>query len=405
MGSLVFVHGIGVRAPEDGGDHPLDATCRAIERELFLRKIDWRIVKCSWGDKLGARLLLDGKSFPPQRGRLGVPLRPDDPAGVWEILFEDPTFELRALAEMPVPAAGAPLAGPPGTRPPWIDLSDRLESGLAPRDEGERQLKKALDDRLERFQLKTTFAQAIAQGKADPAIRAAIERPEAVRAIARAIAARTVRNALKAGIPAPGLADLEAIVSDVQQLLRKGRLAGLKDWSKTVLLGWGTSLGERRRATLAKAATPLAGDVILYQAHGELIRNEIRNVVANAPEPIAILAHSLGGVATTEALCEDAAMRKRVKKLVTAGSQTSFFYEINSLRTLPFGNSLPDDFPDWLNFWDGRDFLSFVVKDVFTGGRSRFDFEVESGLPFPTSHSGYWRQSSTWERLETFLVG
>src|SRR3954468_23473844 len=100
MGSLVFVHGIGVRAPTDGGEHPLDATCRAIGWELLLRKIEWKIVKCNWGDKLGACLLSGGKSLPKSPGRLGVPVRPEDPAGLWSILIHDPTFELRALATM-----------------------------------------------------------------------------------------------------------------------------------------------------------------------------------------------------------------------------------------------------------------------------------------------------------------
>jgi hypothetical protein len=402
MGSLVFVHGIGVRALADGGEHPLDATSRAIGWELFFRTVDWKIVKCNWGDRFGARLLADGRSFPPLRGKLGVPIRPDDPADLWEILFRDPTSELRIVVEMTTTASSA-SRGPPGTRPPWLDLGDRLTAGLAPRDAGEDRLRRALDERLETFQLTAFFAQALTQIKADPATQAAIKHPEASQAIARAIVARSVRTALEAGVPPPGLTELEFIASQVQQLLFVGHLGGSKNWARSVLLGWGTSLAERRRMALLEAATPLAGDVILYQAHGEVIRDEIHKVISNEADTVAILAHSLGGVAAMEALCENGATRNRVKKLITVGSQAGFFYEINGLRTLPFGQPLPEGFPDWLNFWDSRDFLSFAVNNVFSGGRSRRDVEIESGLPFPASHSGYWRQSLTWEEITTFL--
>jgi hypothetical protein len=414
MSSLVFVHGIGVRAPTDGKEHPLNATCRAIGWELFSKKIDWKVVKCNWGDAFGAHLQADGKSLPRPHERLGVTVLPDDPAGLWETLLDDPTFELRALAAMQAAApgiapGGQPLGrpggppgggpgGPPGSgRPAWVDLRQRLAAGIAPMG--------ALEERLKRFDLQACFARALSQVQADPSVNdALLHHPRASTAIARAIVARTVRIALEEGLPPPGLAETEAITSDTDQLLRQAQLGGLFDWGKSVLLGWGTSWGERRRATVAAQATPLAGDIIIYQAHGEQIRGRIREVVAGAPEPVAVLAHSLGGVATTEALCEFPEMRQRVKRFITAGSQPGYFYEINGLRRLPFGQPLPEDFPDWLNFWDPRDFLSFLIAPVFNGGRERTDVEVDSGLPFPASHSGYWRQPVTWEKIKTFLA-
>ena len=397
MGSLVFVHGIGVRAPTDGGKHPLDATCQAIEWELYLKKIEWKLIKCVWGDDLGARLPANAKSIPKPRGRLGVAALPDDPAGLWEILLNDPTFELRALAAMPAGGIGVAPLGPPGVRPAWVDLQQRLAAGIQPTE--------ALEKQLKRFAVQDCYRRAVAEVQADPAVAAAIMSPEAPRAIARAIVARTLRIALQEGIPVPGLDDVEAIVSDTEQLLRPAQLGGIGDWAGSVLLGWGTSWGARRRDTLSTQATPIAGDVIYYQAHGDRIRERIRTVIAEAPEPVAVLAHSLGGVATAEVLCETPALRQRVKKFITAGSQPSYFYEIDSLRTLPFGQPLPADFPDWLNFWDPRDFLSFLVAPVFAGGGARTDVEIKSGLPFPASHSGYWRQLTTWNEVKDFLAG
>ena len=54
MSSLVFVHGIGVRAPAGGGEHPYAATCHTIRFELALKAIGRTLVECSWGDDLGA---------------------------------------------------------------------------------------------------------------------------------------------------------------------------------------------------------------------------------------------------------------------------------------------------------------------------------------------------------------
>jgi hypothetical protein len=403
MGSLVFVHGIGSRAATDGGEHPYDATCRAIGWELFFKKIEWKLVKCQWGDELGARLRADGKSFPPYEGKLAVAGEPDDAAGVWRILLDDPSFELRALATMLKSGAAAqgvaPVPpGPPGaTIPPSVALQARLAAGITPAG--------PLLEQLKRFELEGCFGRAVDAVKADPETQGAVPHPQAFRAIARAIVARTVRCGVDLGIPPPGGADLELMVQNLEPLLREGQLFGIPDWAKKALAGWLTSKGERQRAVLLSAASPLAGDVIVYGVHGNRIRDRIREVVAHAPEPVAILAHSLGGIAAAETLAEDPATRERVKRFITVGSQSGFFYEIDALCTLPFGTRLPSDFPDWLNFWDPRDFLSFVVDGVFTGGGTRTDVRADSGLPFPASHSGYWRQSIVWERVKDFLKG
>jgi hypothetical protein len=391
VGSLVFVHGIGVRAREDGGQHPFDATCKAIRYELTLNQIERTLIPCNWGDDLGAKLLADGSSIPGLVGKLAVAALPDDPAGLWAALLDDPTFELRALAAM----GATPAAAPPGHRPPWLEINAHLAglkaSGL-------------LEQRLERLDLHPAFERAVHEVRADPATAIALQHPQAARAIGRAVVARMMRIALEEGIPLPPMIELEKIATGTEQLLREGQLAGIGDWAKEVIMAWATSWGDRRRATLTSAATPTAGDVLLYQAHGEVIRTRIREIAAEAPQPVAVLAHSLGGIAAVETLCEDAALRTRVTKLVTAGSQSGLFYELDVLRKLPFGTPLAPDFPEWLNFWDPRDFLSFLVEPVFNGGRARRDVEVNSGLPFPASHSGYWRQSTTWDEIKSFLA-
>ena len=393
MGSLIFVHGTAVRRSHDGSEHPYDATCRAITRELSLQEINWALVKCQWGDDLGARLLGRGVSFPSERGRIGISPQPDDPADFWAMLLDDPTLELRVLAAL---TNQGTQSTPVSSHPNWLDLQNRLKTGIDPTEK--------LEVILTRFELEKLFPAAVKQVQSHAATTSALKHSQAPRAIARAIVARTIRRALRHGVPAPSLSDIEVLSAETQRSLHCPELMEAGDWTKHTLLGLGAPLEERRRAALSQTASPIAGDIILYQVHGDLIRQRVADVVANAPEPIAILGHSLGGVAAAETLCEDPATRRRVRKFVTAGSQPGFFYEINALRTLPFGTSLPEDFPDWINFWDSRDLLSFVVEPVFIGGRQRTDVQVESGLPFPASHSGYWRLPRTWETLKAFLA-
>jgi hypothetical protein len=318
---------------------------------------------------------------------------------LWELLLEDPSFELRALAamlkELPAQAGAAP-----GQAPAWVGLKANLD-GLVPTP--------ALDDKLKVLELEAAFARAVKSIQAARETADAIRHPQAARAIARAIVATTLQIALEQGIPPPSLVQFEDLAADTEQILRQAQLGAARDYAKAAFVGVGSRVatwwGVGQREALPQGATPIAGDVVYYQAHGDRIRALIHETISKAPEPVALLAHSLGGIASVEAMCENPDTRKRVKKFITAGSQAGFFYEIDALRTLPFGQSLPDDFPKWLNFWDSRDFLSFVTKDVFSGGGSRIDVEVRSGLPFPASHSGYWRQPLTWEEVKTFLSG
>jgi len=77
-----------------------------------------------------------------------------------------------------------------------------------------------------------------------------------------------------------------------------------------------------------------------------------------------------------------------VKRLVTAGSQAGFFYELDALVSLEFGEELPRHFPLWENYYDPADFLSYRAEPAFAG-RVR-DVAVDNGQPFPQAHSAYW---------------
>jgi len=148
-------------------------------------------------------------------------------------------------------------------------------------------------------------------------------------------------------------------------------------------------------------ASPIAGDILLYQARGDKIRGLIRDYVLGLKEPVVLLGHSLGGVACVDLLIDpkETEVHERVKMLATVGSQAPYFYEINALWSLEFGKNttLPKHFPKWVNVYDREDFLSYVGKAVFP--KRIEDHEVRTGQPFPQSHSAYWSRKETYKYL------
>jgi len=179
-----------------------------------------------------------------------------------------------------------------------------------------------------------------------------------------------------------------------------GRELGVKDWITSRLVGfglrWATAKARREREALFSAAYPAAGDILLYQARGQAIRDFIAQQVLACGDGVAILAHSLGGIACVDLLVERAL--PQVELLVTAGSQAPFLYEIGALSQLPCGDPLPAHFPRrWLNFYDLNDLLSYSAARLFKGVAE--DVRVDSGQPFPDSHSAYWTQPALWQAL------
>ena len=155
---------------------------------------------------------------------------------------------------------------------------------------------------------------------------------------------------------------------------------------------------KRMRGAISDQAYPAAGDILLYQARNDSIRGFIRNEIKQATPPVVLLAHSLGGIACVDLLIKEPI--PQVEMLITVGSQAPFFYEIDVLAGLRFGEPLPAHFPRrWLNIYDPRDFLSYVARSVFTGEVQIEDIEVDNGHPFPHSHSAYWANRAVWEEI------
>ena len=142
-------------------------------------------------------------------------------------------------------------------------------------------------------------------------------------------------------------------------------------------------------------------DILHYQARGQAIRDHIRRRIEETyretGEPIALLCHSLGGVAAVDLLVENP-LNRCVSQFITVGSQAGFFYEVDALVRLPYPDPLPDHFPKaWRNVYDRSDFLSYRVGGVFPGRCT--DLRVDNGQPFPQAHTAYWDNPAVIEEI------
>jgi hypothetical protein len=113
---------------------------------------------------------------------------------------------------------------------------------------------------------------------------------------------------------------------------------------------------------------------------------------------VTLVAHSLGGIACVDLLAMP--NPPKVSKLITAGSQSPFLYELGALASRKPGEPLPVGFPPWLNFYDRNDFLSYIAKPFWP---EVIDHEVRSGQPFPDSHGAYFGSEDVWTRIREFM--
>ena len=220
--------------------------------------------------------------------------------------------------------------------------------------------------------------------------RSSHELAEASNSLARAIVAQLHVEAVAVGRSGPSRELRQSLV-----------LRLLNDWEQVVYARSGFFVGRIKRAATRMlrshrngfsdmAALPV-GDVLLYQSRGGEVRDFIRAKIAAATPPITIVAHSLGGIACVDLLAMRGA--PAVSQLVTVGSQSPLLYEIGALASLKPPQALPTGFPPWLNIFDRSDFLSYVAKRLFPSAE---DLEVDSGQPFPDSHSAYFGNERVW---------
>jgi hypothetical protein len=393
--TLIYVHGTGVR------EAAYEESFGSIKKALK----DWpdfSLARCYWGH-LGARLNAGGVSIPTygetRAIEIGVAAAPagEIEVGLWALLALDPLFELTALSLR----AEEQEEFVPGVTPPGLQLAQRGRSFrpspeiLAKLEEGD--LGEAFSEAQDAITASDEYRDALG---AAPAALA-----EYRAAIARAwVAESAIRSEERKGYPPAVWMDarLRDEIVDLLVDALGGREYGIGDWVRRHLGGLalqvgshlGTRYARRRRGALTDAAYPFPSDILLYQARGHEIRAFVRECIRQAPPPVVLLAHSLGGIACVDLFVEEP---MDIELLVTVGSQSPFLYEIGALQSLPFDSPLPKQFPRWLNIYDRRDLLSYVGAGVFHG-RVR-DVEVDNRQPFPSAHGAYWRNPAVWKAI------
>jgi hypothetical protein len=390
MGTVLFVHGTGVR--EDS----YNVTYAVLEKKMA----GWpqKLAPCVWGDKYGAK-------FP----KLSLPDVDVDDSGeypLWSLLAEDPLYELELIA--------APTSAPGRSEAPFV-LWKQI-SGY--------KVSQKLNDILDTCGLKPywDFAWKAVIENRDLAEKAVTEAPgdaataeananDAGCAIARAVTAALMQRGVENGAPAIPIVIRQGIFQqlvDDWECQTRGGLSEIWNAAKEKLgfvADWaGTKVATAHRNDLVKEV----GDILVYQGRGEDIRNCIReHIDMHAKKgPVAILAHSLGGIACLDILVEAAKSDKPVpgvSHFITAGSQAPYLWELNAMVSMKRNEILPKPFPKWLNFFDPNDLLSYRARPIF-GDDNVTDVRVESGLPSLHAHSAYWLDDAVvWPTIKEFL--
>jgi hypothetical protein len=384
VGSIVFVHGTGVRLKSY--THRLQLA-REVAGSAGVKDV---FVECAWGDPLG--IFFKGDSLPDPPSPKKLQEEAEDFAQ-WNWLFDDPLFELDKLMIRDTSSASKSLPLP-GRRPEWDTLWNTI-AAYQPSDE--------LRLLLARGGLTEFWSGAWSEiVQVSPIPRAAFEAsahelPEASRALARAVIAQLHVDAVEHGVTGPSrsLRDslFERLLVDWKQ-----QVYGLGDFFTKMFKRATTSVLRNHRSGFSDAIALPIGDILLYQSRGEEVRRFIRKKIEGAAAPITLVAHSLGGIACVDLLALP--NPPAVARLVTAGSQSPLLYEIGALASLKPPQRLPNGFPPWLNLYDRNDFLSYVGHRVWQQVK---DFEIESGQPFPDSHSAYFGNELVWREIRSFM--
>ncbi|MFG2133805.1 hypothetical protein ACGFNV_39430 [Streptomyces sp. NPDC048751] len=390
--SVVFVHGTGVRRQS------YNATFATVQAEFRSIRPDWDVRGCLWGPAEGARFTHGGASVPGYAKSGGGSKEDAADAAVaeWEVLYNDPGYELRLLGLRPAPKTGAIRGIPPSKR--FLTTVQEYR----PSEE--------LLARLDRHGLRADFATALAEVAASPEVRDAATTVdqngyEHRHTAARAVVAGTLATAQSRGADTLAGPARDALLAALSTELSGGSRAltgKVGKAVKTSALRSATRWTVDRRGALSDGALAMVGDILRYQARGDGIRQLIRRTIEHTPgDRITLLAHSLGGVACVDLLAMEPL--DRVDQLITVGSQAPFLYECGALTAFEHPDPLPAHFPaGWLNIHDPWDLLSYSAAEVFA--KRAFDVEVSNnGQPFPYSHSAYWSNAEVWDAIHAWL--
>ncbi|AVH60835.1 hypothetical protein C4B68_39560 [Streptomyces dengpaensis] len=360
---------------------------------MALVRPDYKVAECYWGGTAGSTLGAQGVSVPAGHSARALTdpgasasgdADEDEEVALWGLLERDPLFELRLLSPGQDTAEELP--------PHAIPMGQQLEQAAR-----RLPLDASIVAVAEEAGVGEVLGDAVETVVSDPTVSDVMRMADGMGgelrgALARAVTAEALRAADDAACDVVALdgAHRDALVDAIAAALG-GSDRGLGGMVLRSGLRLALSLGatkpvERRRAAITRMAAPAGGDVLLYLSRGQALRDFIIKTISALDGPVAIVAHSLGGVASLEALAGQ--QLAAVELLVTVGSQAPLLYELNALPTLPFGATLPSSVPRWVNVYDQRDLLAYVGEGVFA--RRVEDRRIDSKSPFPRSHSAYF---------------
>ena len=355
---------------------------------------------------MGSTLNAGGQSIPVgnQSKALNEALSDEDYfLGLWEFLYQDPLVELQILA-ISVGETEAVFGAQSNN-----DLDDRVRA-FTPSSE--------LQEMLDRTEIGEFFSQAqtliVNEDDFQNAVESAEEPLGEYRtAIARALVAQSYilaeENYRNLGISLDGeLRD--RIVDQIVTELGGSDRGIISDVSKNIFGRIGRKLtneARKRRSGFSEKYSGTLGDILMYQARGQKIRDFVRDTITPLKKPVVLIAHSLGGIICVDLLLEE--KPPNVALLVTVGSQSPVLYELNALVGMEYdvNAQLPVSFPEWLNIYDQNDFLSYVGEDIFP--EKVRDVEVKSKQPPLQAHGAYWDNKEVydaiWQKMEEVANG
>ena len=429
MGTLVVVHGAGVRG--DGipkleqnirdGIAKLDPATKGAKE---LQALEVRT--CAWGPAAGANPVRVAATLPAGLSTRAVDGEPDDDlkeAARWALLFDDPLFELRLVAQ-------APAASSDG-----VAVNDTLAADAAAGQV--RALPQHADEVLP-----GTGITAEQLGAAANAIADSRELGDAANAIgtaadldfaemmARAIVAQIISGYRETP---PGMAPplvesttiRDGFVDTIAARLVPDGTRGAMDFFKArigdFLARKATAIAADHRLRGQEGSAGLVGDVVYYLRRGDAIAAEIAKSLEGLSRPVVALGHSLGGIVLVDVLSRS--NHPPVDLLVTVGSQSPILFAYDALERSrdkrtggePYSSNHPP-FTPWLNIYNRNDFVSFLASDIFKkelgdDGLDIVDRELHLPKAFPEAHGAYWFDQATFEfiaaevaRLPAFAV-
>jgi len=388
------VHGTGVRKSS------YNKTLEVVKRKMNgASRSHIQIVECLWGDEHGVSLPNPPLSLPGDADRSIGSAPPAFQLDEWSRLYVDPLAELWELAQL---AGGGEWDVPELIRTfRHSDPSSVLTQSLA--DLG-------VESEWRESRAEITNSEPFKQSAA----RAEESTWHLRRTVARAIAAHLISRLLDEGSVVPDDIRRDGWINQMSSMFKPAgetdpqcgvadrAISDFVPMAKGALvfgLQWlASGFVERQRQLQSGPIGGVIGDIILYQSpRGKTIRDFVEKTIRSAPEPRYVLAHSLGGIAAVDLLVTHPDLN--VEHLITMGSQSPIFFEMNALLSLSREEQLPVHFPKWLNIFDPSDILSFLAKRAFHNDVRVTDRRHDSGQPLLAAHSAYWGSDSAWKHI------